>query len=298
MTASKHNFKNLKSYIDHIDNYLILDNGLSPSNISDIKKQLHSVQGKIIRDETKITSFSEHRNKLMNYAIEHFDPDFVIETDDSWELDGFDRSCIGQGPWASVQDVDCYSCPLIVPEIGKSSMVVKIYNPRKFKYVGRVHEVLDINPATNIVSLEKTKFIDRCLDIERTLLRPEKEMLLEDIECGISEMSSYYQLGQIYEREGNVKQAIECYDKIINTGASQEMKFLAYVRKGYITKDVNYFIYAGNECYERSAEALYYIYLLNGNENFLEFARRRYKLVSPTLTKYDVNDKVIEILSQ
>ncbi len=265
-TEVNHDYFNLQSYSRHIDNWLIIDNGLTDLEKKIISRILGRKRGKFIEDHTPIQNFSEFRNRSITLAQALYNPDFVIETDDSVGIQGLERSFLRES-------IDYYITPFEVIEKNSIGTCVKIFKPIP-SYQGRVHEVL-IPQSKRVARLNGVSFIDYKLDLKRTAKRDDERMMLLDLEDGLNVVSNNYQLAMLYERKGEFDKAFHYYERVTkNNDASKELKCNSYIRMAVLKKNTNHFFYAAQECPLR-VEPWYWLWKVTGHKRFLAQAKKR-----------------------
>lgn len=258
-------YNNLKSYISHIDNYLFIDNGLSSKELSLIKDIMKSIKGRIMTYKEPIESFSDLRNKSIWWANKLYKPDFVIETDDTWEIHGFKKSLLNL-------NVDYYCLDLKLSELNLLNHVLKIYRPSMAKYKGRVHEYIEPK-SQKIDYLSDCYLLDCKLDLERTSKRDDENMMIKDVRENINAINNLYQLGLLMEIKGRIKEALEFYESLAKE-IKGELAFMVYIRLAYLKKNKEHFFDAMRQFPERSAEAYYYIHKIYGDPRALVLAKK------------------------
>lgn len=224
----------LRSFLPAIDCWTILDTGSTDGTQDLIRRCLSHLPGTLV--EEPFVDFSSSRNRALELHGEA--SIFTVMPDSDDRLNGAEnlRSfCVSrlQAPDRS------YGITMQFGDLAFMRAIVHRTACRP-KYVGRVHECLDVITHITIpkVTLTQEKPAES-LEATQQRWRRDRTLLLEDVKDNPSNPRALFYLAQTYECLGEQNEAIFTYERRVALGGWREEVFMAKLRRARLLPDEN-----------------------------------------------------------
>jgi hypothetical protein len=192
--------------LDSIDRWTILDTGSTDNTIDIINKVLVGKKKGELFNEPFI-NFRDSRNRLLELAGDKCK--FSVMLDDTYVINGKIKDFLNEIRGDQMSDTFSFYIKFNDTEY-TSNRILKTY--RKFKYLYKIHEVIDPTDNVNVIIPQKYFFItDKQIDYmtKRTSDRKmyDLKLLFEELEEDVTNTRTYYYLGQTYNLLGDYEKA-------------------------------------------------------------------------------------------
>lgn len=222
----------LRSFLPAIDCWTILDTGSTDGTQDLIRKTLEGVPGQLV--EEPFVDFATSRNRALSlhgmrsiFTIMPDGDDRLVGTE---ALRSFCESHIHGAARAYGLTMRFGNLTFTRPILHRSR--------NRPRYVGRVHECLDVITTTNVpevvLTQEKTA---ETYEATRRRWERDRDLLIADFAADPRNGRTLFYLAQTYECLGDAEKAIEFYDKRIALGGWLDETFMAKLRRARLLTD-------------------------------------------------------------
>lgn len=217
----------IRSVIDVIDTWLIIDTGSTDGTQEVITRALKDVPGELL--ESKWVNFGHNRTELLEKArgkadyLLLLDADMILNVKDSFDKDSFTENSYHVRYTGNLD----------------FTQLLFIKSDLNWKYIGVTHEYLfcdDFGPAPITDGFDITHYGDGHNRKDKAYR--DIALLLDDIEKHPKNARSYFYLGQSYMLINDYDHAIEYYKKRVELGGWAEEVYYSLYQAGmcYIEK--------------------------------------------------------------
>lgn len=277
----------LKSVIDIIDYFIIVDTGSTDNTINLIMQFFsnYNVQG-IIKKSTFI-NFEHNRNEALELCYQKPEAGnyiLLLDADMILEINNFDKDSLKDEAYTILQEDNAF--------MYRNTRIIK--NNNKYFYRGYTHEVI-VTPIAKDLNFENIKINDKQDGgSKNNKLNRDVKLLLLAISDRPNEIRNYFYLANTYFSLWELNQAIIYYEKRISMGGWSEELWYCFYRLSQIyfaQKEYARAVATALEAYNinpNRLENIFIIYNFYANRNLNHVADIYKKILSEKKNvKYD-----------